>query len=142
MCKLFEIMEAAEKIYEGGNTSKNKPRTESNRVSNGRKRKGGESASTINPEMGRSGKCKTRNSVHLINRPTGGETCLCHGPMNSIKECKVLRYYSTKYTVHSPHNGREACSGGNKKRDKTVQFDGTTEEMKITTARDAPIPRK
>ena len=67
---------------------------------------------------------------------------MLHGPGHCIEECKILKDYSTKYAAQRPHDEREAHSGGKKKRGKTVQFDSTTEEVIITTARDAPIPIK
>ena len=59
-----------------------------------------------------------------------------------MEECKVMKDYSANYATQRPHNEREARSGGYKKRCKTIKFDGTTEEVNITTAHDAPIPRK
>ena len=95
-----------------------------------------------NPETGRAGKRKIRNVGHPSDRPTGGKTCFLHVPGNSIEECKLLKDYSTKYVAQHPHNKRESRSGGNKKRGKTVHFDGTTEEVNSMTARGVPIPRK
>ena len=84
-CELFERMEAAGKIYGGGNTSKNPPREDANRASHGSKRKGVEAASPTNPETARAGKRKTRNAGHPSDRLTGGKTCLLYGPMHSTK---------------------------------------------------------
>ena len=56
-------MEVAEKIYEGGTVSKNPFRADSNRAIGVRKQKGVESASSTNPETGRSGKKKTKIQV-------------------------------------------------------------------------------
>ena len=95
---------------------------------------------SANPKKGRTGKRKTKNSGHPSDRPTGGKSCLLYGPGHSIEEYKVTKDYSSKYAVHRPKK-EEARSGGKKKQFKTVQFDGTTEEVKIMTARDAPIPR-
>ena len=134
-------MEAAEKIYEGRNTSKTQPREDANRASHGRKRKGGEAASPTNPDTSRTGKRKTRNAGHPSDRLTRGKTCLLHGTGHSTEECKGLKGYSTEYTVQRPHK-EEACSGGNKKQGKTVQFDGKTEEVNSMTASDVPITRK
>ena len=67
---------------------------------------------------------------------------MLHGPGNYTEECEVLKDYFTKYADQRPRNKREARSGGNQKRGKTAQFDGTAEEVNSTTARDAPIPRK
>ena len=90
-CKLFERMEIAEKIYEGRNTPKTPTREDSNRASLDRKKKLGEAASPNNPKMGHSGKCKTKNAGHPSDRPTGGRTCVLHGPGYSMEECKVLK---------------------------------------------------
>ena len=70
MCELFEIMEFTEKIYEGGKTYETPPRADANRASRGRKRKGGEAASTTNPDTGRTDKRKTRNAGHPSDQPT------------------------------------------------------------------------
>ena len=67
---------------------------------------------------------------------------MLHGPGHSTEGCKVLKDHSAKYDVQRPPNEREARSGGNKKRGKTIKFDGTTEEVNITTAHDTLIPRK
>ena len=83
---------------------------------------------TTNPETGGAGKRKKINAVHPSDRPTRGKKCLLHGPGNSTEECKVLMDYSTKYAVQRPHR-EEARSSGNKKRGKTVLFDGTIEEV-------------
>ena len=64
-------MKVTEKIYKGVNTSKTPNRAYANRASHGRKRKGGEAASPINPDTGRAGKSKTINAGHPINLPTG-----------------------------------------------------------------------
>ena len=54
-CKLFKIMEVAEKIYKYDTTSKIPIRVDTNRASFGRKQKGVESASPTNLETGHSG---------------------------------------------------------------------------------------
>ena len=79
------------KIYKGGTTSKNPIREDTDRTSHGRKRKGREDSSPTNPKKGRSGKRKTKNAGHPSDRPTGGKTCLLHGPRHSTEECKVLK---------------------------------------------------
>ena len=84
-CKISERTEVAEKIYEGGNTSKTLPMADANRASHGSKRKGVEAASPTNPETARAGKRKTRNAGHPSDRLTGGKTCLLYGPMHSTK---------------------------------------------------------
>ena len=63
-CKLFKIMEVVETIYEGGTTSKTLISSDAKCDSHGRKQKGGESASPINPKTGRTGKRKTKNARH------------------------------------------------------------------------------
>ena len=63
---------------------------------------------------------------------------MLNGPGNSTEECKVLKDYSTKYAAQWPHK-EESNSGSNKKRGKTVQFDGTTEDVNSMTACDVPI---
>ena len=48
-CDMFERMEIAEAIYEGGAHSKKTQRVEADRAGYGRKKKGGASASPPNP---------------------------------------------------------------------------------------------
>ena len=67
---------------------------------------------------------------------------MLHVPRNSTEEYKILKEYCTKYAAQQPHNEREALSGGNKKRGKTIKFNKATEEVNRTTAHDASIPRK
>ena len=55
-CAIFECMEVAEHVYEGGTPYKIPTREESNRDGYVRKWKGGESASPTKPEKGRTGK--------------------------------------------------------------------------------------
>ena len=90
-CELFEIMETAEKIYKGGNTSKTTTRADANRASYGRKRKGGEDALPNKPETGCSGKREKKSVGHPSDRPTRGKICLLHGPVQSTEYCKVLK---------------------------------------------------
>ena len=80
---MFERTEIAEAIYKGGAPSKNTQRSEANRASSGRKKKGGSSTSTSNPEQGRSGKRKRNNVGHMRDDPTRAKkTCLLHGPIH------------------------------------------------------------
>ena len=67
---------------------------------------------------------------------------MLHGPGHSTEECKVLKEYSAKYAVQQPHNEKEACSVGNRKRGKTVKIYGATEEVNNMAAHDAPTGRK
>ena len=101
--EIFKIMEVAEKIYEVRNTYKNLPRAYANCASHVRKIKWGESAPHTIPETVCTDKRKTRNTGHPNNRPTGGKTCLLHGPGHSTEECKVLRDQSAKYAAQRPH---------------------------------------
>ena len=130
------------KIEERGNTSKSPPRADTNRASHDKKRKVGESASPTNPKTVHSGNRRTINAGHPSNLLNEGKTCLFNGPGHSTKECKVLKVYFIKYAKLWLSNAREAHSGGTRKRDKTVQFYGTTEEVNVVTACDSPIPRK
>ena len=41
-----------------------------------------------------------------------------------------------------PFKDTEACSGSNKKRTKTVKFDGATQEVNTMKYHDEPIPKK
>ena len=40
-----------------------------------------------------------------------------------------------------PINPNEACSGGNPKHDKTIEFNGNTQKVKTTEHHGDPIPR-
>ena len=60
---MFERMEVAELVYEGGKPSRTPTIAESNRDGHVRKRKGRESALPNNPEKGRAGKRKTKMLV-------------------------------------------------------------------------------
>ena len=57
-CEIFEWMEIAEQVYEGGTPSKNTTWADSNRASHGIKLNEREAASPTNPEKGRVGKRK------------------------------------------------------------------------------------
>ena len=81
-------MEVAGKIYKGGNTSITTIAAYTNCTSNDRKLKGGESASTTNPETGRAGKRKTRNAGHTSDRLTGGKNACCMAPVTLQKSVK------------------------------------------------------
>ena len=96
-------MEVSEQIYKVRKTSKTPPRADANRASHVRKQKGGESASPTNTNKGRTGKRKTRYAGNTSNRLTGGKTWLLHISGQSTEECKLLKYYSTKYAVQQPH---------------------------------------
>ena len=80
-------MEIVERVYKGGNNSKNNNRAESDHVSHVRKLKGGEAASPTNPKKGRVDNHKKNNAGHLSDCPTSTiMTCLLHGPGKSTEE--------------------------------------------------------
>ena len=83
-----------------------------------------------------------KNVGHPRNQTTGAKTCFLHGLGHSTEECKTPKDYPAKYTAQIPHNEIEALSGGNKKRVKTVNFDGKKEEVNSMTSHDATTPRK
>ena len=91
---MFELMEIDEQVYEGGTPSKTTNGEDSNCAGHIRKYKGGESALSTNPKKGCIGKCKKNYAGHPSDAPTGGKTCLLHGPGHSTEECKVLQEYS------------------------------------------------
>ena len=67
---MFEIMEVAEKVYEGGTTSKTPIGADSNRASHGRKQKGRAANLTTNTKKGRAGKRKAKmQAIQVIGRP-------------------------------------------------------------------------
>ena len=88
---MFERMEIAEAIYEGGAPSKNNQQVEFDRASSGRKKKGGASTSPSNPDQGHTGKSKRSNAGNPSDEPTGSKkTFLLRGPVHSSEECKLL----------------------------------------------------
>ena len=100
---MFERMEIAEAIYEGGAPSKNSQQAEADRSSFGRKQKGEGSASPSNPEKGRADKRKRNDAGHPSNAPNGKKkTCIFNGPGHSSEECKVIREYSEKHVEQRP----------------------------------------
>ena len=140
---MFERMEVAEQVYEGGTPSKIPNRAESSCDGHVRKQKGGESAQPTNPEKSRSGKYKTNNIGHPIDEPTRAKkTCLLHGPRHSSEECKALKVYSEKYAAQRPHKTTEARSGGKPKRGKTAKFDDNTQEVNTMENYSDTTPRK
>ena len=81
---MFERMDIAEQVYEGGKKSKNTQWAEDNRASLGRKQNGGGATSPYNPEKGRAEKCKRNHSGHLSDDLNGAKnTCLMHRPRHS-----------------------------------------------------------
>ena len=97
---MFEQMEIFEQVYKGGTPSKKSIREDSNRGIHVRKLKGGESTSPTNPKKGRASNCTTKNAGHTIDGPTGTKnTCLLHGPRNSLEEYKLIEIYSEKYSA-------------------------------------------
>ena len=85
---MFEHMEIAETVYEGGTPSKiTKLRTDVSRDNYGRKSKGGKAAFPTNPEKGCAGKRKKHYAGHPRYWSTVDKTCLVHGPGHSTEEC-------------------------------------------------------
>ena len=68
------------------------------------------------------------------------KTFLLHVPGHSLEECKVLKVYSGKYSAQRPHTPIEACSGGNPKRAKAVEFNDSTQEVNTMENRGDTIP--
>ena len=66
---------------------------------------------------------------------------MLHGPVHTSEECKVLNIYSGEYAAQGPRENKEARSGGNPKRGKTVEFDENTQEVNVVDNHDNPIPR-
>ena len=89
---MFERMEIVEEIYEGGSPSKKTQWVEAGRSSSGRKKMGVSSASPSNPKKGRAGKRKRNNAGRPSDDLTNVKnTCLLHGPGQSLEECKFLK---------------------------------------------------
>ena len=89
---IFEHMETAEAIYEGGALSKNTQWKESNRASSGTNKKEGAYALPSNPYQGWPGKRNINDAGHMSDASDGAKkTCLLHGPGNCLEECKVLK---------------------------------------------------
>ena len=81
---MFERMEVAEQVCEGGAPSKTSTRAHANCDGRVSKWKGGEAALPTNPEKGRAGKRKTKSVGHLSHAPSGAKNkCLFHGPGHS-----------------------------------------------------------
>ena len=140
---MFERMEVAEQVYEEVTTSKIPTREEANRDGNVRKQKGGESASTTNPEKGCAGKRKKKDAGHPSDALIGAKkTCLLLGPRHSSEESKVLKVYSEKYAVQQPHKPTETRSGGKPKSAKAAEFDTNTMEVNTMENHGDPIPSK
>ena len=136
---MFERMEITEQVYKGGTPSKTTTREDPNRSSHGRKCKGGEAALSTNPEKGRADKSKKKDAGHMSDRPTGENIFLVHGPRHSTDDCKLLKEYSNNYAVQRDH--KESRSGGNKKRGKSVKFDGETKEVNIMVSHAKSNPK-
>ena len=94
------------------------------------------------PQDGPRWKAQDKNPGHPSDHPTREKTCLLHGPRHSSEECKVLKVYSENYAAQRPHKSIEACSGGNPKRGKVVEFDDNNQEVNTTENCGDPIPRK
>ena len=89
---MFERMKIVESIYEGGEPSKNTQQVESKRASLDRGGKGEASTLTYNPETGRAGKRKRKNTGHPSDVPNGAKkTCMLYGPGHSLEEWKILK---------------------------------------------------
>ena len=124
-CAMLDLIEVSEPVYKGQSPYKKILMADSNHGIHVRKRKGEESAQTINPKKGHTDKYKTKNELSPSNRPTSAnKTCLLHVPVQSYEECKVLKYYSKKYADQRPHSENESRSGGKKKHGKSIKFDG------------------
>ena len=89
---MFEHIEIAELVYEGGTLSKiTKHTANSNRNSHDRKRKGRKAALSTNPEKGRSRKRKKNQAGYLSNCPTGEKYVCCMDPDTPNRSVKYLR---------------------------------------------------
>ena len=89
---MFKHMEILETIYGGGSYSKNTQQEKYDHASSGRKKNGGASALTYNPEPGRSSKRKRNDAGHPSDAPNGAKKIrLIHGPGHSLEGCKVLK---------------------------------------------------
>ena len=90
-CKMFKRMEIEDKVYKGGTPSKTITRADANCASYVRKHKGGEDALTTNPKKGRDGKWKNNHAGYPSDRPIGDKTCLVHGPVQYMEDCKIVK---------------------------------------------------
>ena len=88
-CTMFERMEVAEQLYEGGTPSKIPTWSEANLDIHVRKQKGEESSWPTNLKKCRAGKRKTKNAGHMSDAPTVAEKHSCcmakNTPQKSVK---------------------------------------------------------
>ena len=102
-CHMFERMEIAEAVYEGGAPSKNTQRSESECSSSVRKKKGGSSASPSNPNKGRADKRKRNDAGHPSDTPTHAKKhAYCMSPGTLQKSVNSLKY-TTRSAPRSIH---------------------------------------
>ena len=80
---MFELVEVAEQVCEGGVPSKFPTRVEANSDSHVRQKNGGGAASPTNPDKVHSGKCKTKNAGHTSDAPTRLKKYLLYGHVHS-----------------------------------------------------------
>ena len=66
---------------------------------------------------------------------------MLHGAGHSSEECKVLKFYSEKYAAQRPHKYTKACTGGNPKFGKVIEFYKNTQEVNTMENHGYPIPR-
>ena len=85
---MFERMEVAEQVYEGGTPSKIPTRAETNREGHVRKQKLGEAASPANPETDRAGKRRTKMQATRAIGPLEGKNDCCMEPGTIQKSVK------------------------------------------------------
>ena len=138
---MFQRIQTPESIHKGGSPSKNIQWEEANHASLISKKKKGASTSTSNPNKGCAGNRKRNDAIHLSDAPTGAKkTCLLHGPRHSSEECKVLKEYTEKRSMQNPHKEKEAHPRGNNSRDKTVKFNGATQEVNTMKSHYESIP--
>ena len=107
-CNMFERMDIADQVYEGGTPYKNNHRVEANRAIHERKHKLGRAAFPTNLEKGRTRKRKRKDAGHGSDGLTGSKTCLLHGPEHSLEEFKFLKEYSKKHAVNQPFKDKES----------------------------------
>ena len=113
-CKLFEIIEVAEQIYEGVNTSKNPPSEDANRASHGRKRKGGGPPRLPTPRRAALASARQEiQTIQAIGRPEGKHAC-CMVP-DTLR--KILKYsrITLPSTPRSRHTKKNPALAAKKK---------------------------
>ena len=129
-CNMFDHMEVADQLYEGGKYYKTtNHRADANPTIHGSKYKGGESASPANPDKGRAVKSKKNNAGHPSDWTTSKNHYCCTDPGNPRKIARS----SINNMINMPPRGRKNKPAPAKKsrRGKSAKFNKKVLETNI-----------